>query len=93
MNLKNKIKWRWEEIFTRLGANPKHFEKTGKGSPCPVCGGHDRFTYYNKDGSGSAYCRGNCGIRGDGFYLVGALLGLDPRSQFGEICKRIEGVL
>jgi putative DNA primase/helicase len=46
---------------------------TGKGASCPVCGGHDRFTYDNKRGRGDWVCRKcNNGHEkaGDGFELI-----------------------
>src|SRR3546814_10021554 len=37
-------------------------------SPCPTCGGKDRFRFDNKDGRGTYYCN-KCGP-GDGVQLV-----------------------
>lgn len=50
---------------------------TGKQTPCPACGGKDRFRFDDKDGRGTYYCN-NCGA-GDGVQLVQICHGLTFR--------------
>ncbi|MFC4524710.1 primase-helicase zinc-binding domain-containing protein [Cupriavidus pinatubonensis] len=55
----------------------------GRPGPCPLCGGHDRFTYDNKRGRGDWVCRKcNAGSpkAGDGLELVRSYTGM-PYSQ------------
>ena len=59
-------KGKWRDIFISLGVDSKFL--TGKHSPCPVCGGKDRFRFDDKNGKGSWICS-HCGA-GDGFALL-----------------------
>ncbi|TDN59077.1 primase-helicase zinc-binding domain-containing protein [Paraburkholderia sp. BL10I2N1] len=63
---------------------------TGGASPCPVCGGEDRFTYDNKRGRGDWVCRkcdaGNP-TAGDGLALICRVSGL----SFFELMHELEG--
>ncbi|MCF8999197.1 DUF3987 domain-containing protein [Acinetobacter nectaris] len=62
---------RWNEIFTRLGYDVS--VNSTKHTPCPMCGGKDRFRFDNQNGDGSFIC-GQGGdsstIGGDGFTLL-----------------------
>nr|WP_238987348.1 primase-helicase zinc-binding domain-containing protein [Cupriavidus taiwanensis] len=60
----------------------------GPPGPCPLCGGHDRFTYDNKRGRGDWVCRKcNAGSpkAGDGLELVRCFTGLSYRQLLLEL--------
>ncbi|MFD1104596.1 DUF7146 domain-containing protein [Sphingobium olei] len=57
---------RWHSILPQLGFSPNYL--TGKQTPCPMCGGKDRFRFDNLEGRGTFYCN-QCGA-GDGVQLV-----------------------
>ena len=57
---------KWHDILCRLGVDSKYL--TGKHTPCPVCGGKDRFRFDDRSGKGGWICSA-CGA-GDGFMLV-----------------------
>ena len=57
---------RWPGILERFGVDARYL--TGKHGPCPVCGGHDRFRFDDKQGRGTFFCS-QCGA-GDGFTLL-----------------------
>ncbi len=66
---KKAAKGRWHSILTSQGIHPSHL--TGKHTPCPYCGGTDRFRFDNRDGDGTFLCgRGGNLIAGDGFSLL-----------------------
>lgn len=48
---------------------------SGKGVPCPICGGEDRFNYTNKFEKGNYFCR-NC-EPGDGWTLIQKVKNID----------------
>jgi len=61
----------WVALLQRYGVPASSL--TGKGAPCPICGGNDRFTYDNKRGRGDWVCRkcdGGDRTAGDGFQLI-----------------------
>ena len=45
----------WTSILSSAGISPLYLTK--KGTPCPLCGGTDRFMYDDKNGTGSSFCR------------------------------------
>lgn len=57
---------RWREILVDLGVEARFL--TGKQTPCPLCGGEDRFCFSNRTGEGDYVCR-RCG-GGKGFQLA-----------------------
>ncbi|RKG40719.1 DUF3987 domain-containing protein [Acinetobacter sp. WCHAc060007] len=62
---------RWHEIFSKLGyvLPTSQCEHT----PCPMCGGKDRFRFDNQGGNGTFICGQGAGqetIGGDGFDLL-----------------------
>jgi putative DNA primase/helicase len=57
---------RWHSILPQIGISPQYL--TGKQTPCPLCGGRDRFRFDNKEGRGTYFCNA-CGA-GDGVQLV-----------------------
>ena len=71
----------WVALLQKYGVPASSL--TGKGAPCPICGGNDRFTYDNNRGRGDWVCRKcNDGDRkaGDGFELICKVGGNDlPR--------------
>lgn len=72
---------RWESILPQLGIGTKYL--TGRQTPCPMCGGKDRFRFDNKEGRGTFYCN-QCGA-GDGVQLVQMALRLSFRDAAAKI--------
>jgi putative DNA primase/helicase len=78
----------WVALLQRYGVSATSL--TGKGAPCPICGGNDRFTYDNKRGRGDWVCRKcNNGDRmaGDGYQLICRSAGI----SFRELMVELEG--
>lgn len=89
-DIKHAAQGKWADlIFPRFGIEVQWKKKT----PCPACGGNDRFRYDDKNGNGDYFCQ-QCGP-GDGISLiekcthmkfpevvqeVGAIVGLDASS-------------
>jgi putative DNA primase/helicase len=68
MIVKNTVsaaKGRWPQLLSALGIN---VAPHAHHSPCPVCGGKDRFRFDNREGRGTWICN-QCGA-GDGLNLV-----------------------
>lgn len=66
----------WESILERLGADRSLL--TNRHSPCPACGGKDRFRFDDKEGNGSFLCsQGGDLLSGDGVALVMHLRGCE----------------
>lgn len=90
-DIKHAAQGKWSDlIFPSFGIEVQWKKKT----PCPACGGRDRFWYDDKNGNGDYFCQ-QCG-NGDGLSLiekcthmkfpeivqeVGAVLGLDASSK------------
>lgn len=83
-------KGKWRGIMMALGF-PKD-ALTGKNSPCPVCGGRDRFRFDNQAGQGSAICSGACGASGNGWKLLEKWKGWDFKTAAAEVDKIIGNV-
>jgi putative DNA primase/helicase len=64
---------RWREILPQIGIDTRYLKN--RHGPCPLCGGHDRFRFDDKEGSGSYYCN-QCGA-GVGMILIRKLKGWD----------------
>lgn len=62
---------RWKSALVRLGINESFL--SGKHSPCPSCGGKDRFRFDDRWRRGDWFCNG-CG-HGDAFTLLKRALG------------------
>src|SRR6478752_757930 len=78
----------WVALLQKYGVPASSL--TGKGAPCPICGGNDRFTYDNNRGRGDWVCRKcNDGDRkaGDGFELICKSAGM----TFRELVIELEG--
>jgi putative DNA primase/helicase len=71
-----------------LGIDEKHLG--GKHCPCPICGGHDRFRFDDREGRGTYFCSG-CGA-GDGMQLAMAYTGKGFRELAQEV-ERLAGVV
>jgi hypothetical protein len=76
---------RWREILPSLGV-PAAF-LTGKHSPCPACGGKDRFRFDDRHGDGDYYCS-QCDA-GKGIGLVAKVNGC----TFAEAAKMVDDVI
>lgn len=56
---------KWLSIFRAFGIEVR---EDGRGGPCPICGGKDRFRFDDKEGRGTWYC--NQCEAGDGYGLL-----------------------
>jgi len=72
---------KWPGILRSIGMDDKFLKN--KHGPCPMCGGHNRYRFDDKEGSGSFYCS-SCGA-GDGVQLVMLFKNLDFRNAAMEI--------
>jgi putative DNA primase/helicase len=79
---------RWHNLLAHFGIDQKSL--TGKHSPCPVCGGRDRFRFDDQDGRGTFFCS-HCGS-GDGFALLGLVKGWAFKESAAEV-ERIAGMV
>lgn len=79
---------KWYDILTTLGVDEKFL--TGKHTPCPVCGGKDRFRFDDKDGLGTWYCNQCQPQAGDGIKLIQKVFGLNFRDALERIDKVID---
>jgi putative DNA primase/helicase len=92
MNVKN-VKLspeQWVALLQKYGVPASSL--TGKGSPCPICGGNDRFTYDNQHQRGDWVCRkcNDGGFKaGDGFELICKTAGI----SFRELMLELDGGL
>lgn len=73
---------RWPGILSALGVLDER-QLAGRHSPCPMCGGKDRFRFDDKDGRGTWFCS-HCGA-GNGVDLVLKAKGLDFKTAAREI--------
>ena len=72
----------WRDVLVRLGIPEACLSR--RNSPCPACGGVDRFSFdRQKRGNGDFYCRG-CG-GGDGFDLLRRVHGWDFATALREV--------
>lgn len=92
MTLKPKVKDAargcWKAVLPKLGI-AAHF-LTGKHGPCPMCEGHDRWRFDDKDGDGTWICS-HCGA-GDGIKLVMISMKLDFREAAQCVEANLKGV-
>jgi putative DNA primase/helicase len=79
---------RWPDLLAHFGIDQKSL--TGKHSPCPACGGRDRFRFDDQDGRGTFFCS-RCGS-GDGFALLGLVKGWAFKQAAAEV-ERIVGTI
>jgi putative DNA primase/helicase len=87
--LADRCQGHWKDILGYLGLL-SFMALDGKDSPCPMCGGVDRFRFYRgpDQSYGRWYCRG-CYEGGDGIKLVMRITGLD----FKGAAAKIESVI
>lgn len=76
---------RWQEILQRLGMDTAML--TGKHSPCPMCGGKDRFRFTNHNGDGKYVCN-QCG-NGSGWDLAAEITGMSKSAVAQEIKQMV----
>jgi putative DNA primase/helicase len=74
LKLRDRAHGQWPHILRSIGIDPKHLRKR---APCPMCGGTDRFQFFNTNDNGTWFCRG-CGS-GSGPDLVMRFRGLEFR--------------
>lgn len=79
---------RWHEVLTNLGIPASALTKKNK--PCPACGGHDRFSFTDRNGTGSFVCRGLDNLGGDGFALVMHWLGCDFKTALRVVISALD---
>lgn len=79
---------RWVGILSYFGLSDQFMGK--KHSPCPLCGGVDRYRFVDWEGTGSYWCSG-CG-KGYGIDLLMKLKGWDFKTATKEIDQVINNV-
>ncbi len=85
MIVKNTVsaaKGRWPQLLSALGIN---VAPHGHHSPCPVCGGKDRFRFDNREGRGTWICN-QCGA-GDGLNLVERKLDISVKEAVVKVAE------
>lgn len=80
---------RWFDVLTALGMPADSLTRANK--PCPACGGADRFSFTDKNGSGSFVCRALDRQGGDGFELAMHWLGRDFRATLEAVAGALGG--
>lgn len=83
MSVTSRAKGRWEEILSTLGHADAMVKKH---SPCPACGGDDRYRYLFDD-SGGFFCGS---LRGDGIGLIKHLRDCTDKEAF-ELVETVIG--
>jgi phage/plasmid primase-like uncharacterized protein len=71
--LRDRAHGQWRHICRAIGIDEKHL--TGKNAPCPMCGGKDRFKFFDTGHNGTWFCRKCSPTRGGGADLVMAFTG------------------
>jgi len=75
----------WRELLPQFGVDAKYL--TGKHTPCPICGGKDRFRFTDRNGDGVFICS-VCGSN-DGFKLAQMVTG----QSFAQVAKQVSTIL
>jgi putative DNA primase/helicase len=70
--LRDRARGQWRTILASVGIDDLNLKK---GASCPLCGGEDRFVFYDTNGDGTWFCR-HCG-KGSGTDLVMKYRGMD----------------
>ncbi len=76
------------DLITEIGSIPKRSASTNGGeyhSPCPACGGKDRFCIWPKQGSNGRYWCRQCQKQGDAIQFCRDFFGL----TFEEACRKV----
>jgi putative DNA primase/helicase len=81
----DQAKGRWPAILPALGIDKRFL--VNRHGPCPMCEGHDRFRFDDKDGRGTWFCN-HCGS-GDGVLLVQKFCRLEFKEAAREIAKHV----
>ncbi|MBS1191013.1 MAG: putative phage primase [Rhodocyclaceae bacterium] len=87
--LRLKANGRWVDILTALGIPLESLTRQNK--PCPACGGTDRFSFTDSQGSGSFVCRAIHRQGGDGFELARHWLNCDFRGALAAVADALGG--
>jgi putative DNA primase/helicase len=66
--LRDRAHGQWRHICRAIGIDEKHL--TGKNAPCPMCGGTDRFKFFDTGRNGTWFCRKCSPTGGRGADLV-----------------------
>jgi len=77
---------RWPQVLSSLGIQ---VDISGKHSPCPICGGKDRFRFDDIGGRGTWFCNQCDPSSGDGLNLVSNACSVTP----SEAANQVSGVL
>jgi putative DNA primase/helicase len=85
LNTVERARGRWRQILPHFGLDARFLQN--RHTPCPLCGGRDRYRFDDRDGSGSYYCN-QCGP-GAGIIMVRKLLKCDHATACREIDKII----
>lgn len=74
------------DLLSEYGFSPVKKTATEWASPCPFCGGKDRFQIWPEEGEGRGYywCR-QCDAKGDGIQFLRDFADM----SYGDACKRI----
>lgn len=78
---------RWRGILEHFGMDASFLRN--RHGPCPICHGHDRWRWDDKDGSGSYYCNHCDPAAGDGMDLLMRWKGW----TFAEAAKEIDAII
>jgi putative DNA primase/helicase len=73
---------RWPQVLSSLGIQ---IDASGKHSPCPVCGGVDRFRFDDIDGRGTWFCNQCDPSSGDGLNLVSNACSVSPSEAANQV--------
>ena len=79
---------RWPDIHAALSV-PREYLNTRKHSPCPYCGGKDRYRYTDHQHSGGFICNQCTPQGGSGFDLLKLVFGYD----FHEATRQVAALL
>lgn len=77
---------RWLAILSEI-IGPEYL--TGKNSPCPGCGGSDRYQFNQRSKSGAFSCRHHPDGGGDGFALIQHVLGCEFTTAASMVSKAL----
>ncbi len=84
-SLSERARGRWKGILSALGVDGRFL--TGKHSPCPLCGGKDRWRFTDFKEAGGWVCN-QCG-KGDGIELLKRFKDAD----FKGVAQLVESVI
>jgi putative DNA primase/helicase len=82
--LRDRARGQWRHICRAIGIDEKHL--TGKNAPCPLCGGTDRFKFFDTGHNGTWFCRKCSPTGGRGADLVMKFTGM----PYKDAARRIE---